>query len=76
MMGGGMHFGMSFGGVLGLVIYAALVVVPFYQLWKRSGHNGWIALLMVVPIVNVVMLYVLAFKPWPALDDTANGEAS
>jgi hypothetical protein len=41
--------------------------VPFYQLWRRTGHNGWIALLMVVPIVNLIMLYVLAFKDWPAV---------
>jgi len=68
-MQGGFHMGMSFGGLIGLVIYAVIVVVPFYQIWKRTGHNGWIALTMVVPIVNVVMLYVLAFKEWPALGD-------
>jgi len=54
-------------GLVGLLIYAAVVVVPFYQLWKRTGHNGWIALLMIIPIVNLVMLYVLAFKDWPAI---------
>jgi len=54
-------------GLVGLLIYAALIVVPFYQLWKRTGHNGWIALLMIIPIVNLVMLYVLAFKDWPAI---------
>ena len=59
--------GAGAGGLIGLLIYAVLVVVPFYQLWKRTGHNGWMALLMLIPIVNVVMLYLLAFKEWPAL---------
>lgn len=59
--------GTGAGGLIGLLIYAVLVVVPFYQLWKRTGHNGWMALLMLIPLVNVVMLYVLAFKDWPAL---------
>ncbi len=54
-------------GPFGLVITAVIVVVPFFQLWKRTGHNGWISLLMLLPIVNIVMLYVLAFKDWPAL---------
>lgn len=50
-----------------LLVYAVIVVVPFYQIWKRTGHNGWIALLMIVPLVNLVLLYVLAFKDWPAI---------
>ncbi|MGB3277655.1 MAG: hypothetical protein WBA92_00530 [Pseudorhodobacter sp.] len=60
---------MGFSGLLMIVVYAAVVVVPFYQLWKRTGHNGWLSLLMLIPLVNLVMLYVLAFKQWPALPD-------
>ncbi len=59
-------------GLLMLLIYGGIIVIPFYQLWKRSGHNGWIALTMLVPIVNLVMLYVLAFKRWPALESSPN----
>ena len=55
-------------GLLMLIIYAAIVVVPFFQLWKRTGHSGWMSLLMLLPIVNLVMLYVLAFKRWPAVE--------
>ena len=52
-----------------LIIYGVIIVAPFYQLWKKSGHNGWISLLMLVPLVNFIMLYVLAFKKWPVLED-------
>jgi len=52
-----------------LIIYGSIIVIPFYQLWKKSGHNGWIALLMLVPFLNFIMLYVLAFKKWPVLED-------
>lgn len=58
---------MGLPGLLILLLYGAIIVVPFYQLWKRTGHNGWISLLMLVPLVNLIMLYVLAFKEWPAL---------
>lgn len=56
-------------GLLMIIVYVAIVIVPFYQLWKRTGHNGWISLLMLIPVVNLIMLYVLAFKEWPALSD-------
>ena len=55
-------------GLIFLLIYVAILVIPFYQLWKRTGHSGWISLLMLVPLVNLVMLYVLAFKAWPIED--------
>jgi len=58
----------GFPGILMLIIYAAVIVVPFFQLWKRTGHSGWISLLMLIPLVNLIMLYVLAFKRWPAVD--------
>ncbi|MDZ4096129.1 MAG: hypothetical protein U1D35_14610 [Paracoccaceae bacterium] len=60
---------MGLPGLLMIVIYAALVVVPFFKLWQRTGHNGWISLLMLIPLVNIVLIYVLAFKSWPALDE-------
>jgi len=66
MMGYGIGFG--YGGIWMVLIYAVVVVVPFFKLWQRTGHNGWISLLMFVPLVNVVMLYYLAFKAWPAVD--------
>lgn len=50
-----------------MLIGGALLLAPFYQLWKRTGHSGWLCLLMLVPLVNLVSLYVLAFKDWPAL---------
>ena len=65
-MGGHGAPGMGFGGLIWIAIMAALVVIPFWQLWSRTGHSGWISLLMVIPLVNIVMLYVLAFKAWPA----------
>ena len=54
-------------GPLHLLIVAALIIVPFWQLFTRAGYSGWLGFLMVVPIVNVLALYFLAFSDWPAL---------
>ncbi len=60
------------GGVFGLVpvlILLALVVIPYWKIWQRTGHSGAWGLLMLVPFVNIISLWVLAFKEWPALRD-------
>jgi len=48
--------------VLGLVL-----IIPFLQLFSKAGFSGWWSLLMIVPIVNLLTLYVLAFSSWPSL---------
>jgi len=58
---------MGFSGFPVMLVFGAIIVVPFFQLWQRTGHSGWMSLLMLIPVVNLIMLYVLAFKEWPAL---------
>lgn len=59
-------FQMGASGPLAMIVVGVIIVLPFYKLWQRTGHNPWISLLMLIPLVNIVMLYVLAFKDWPA----------
>ncbi|WP_417614410.1 hypothetical protein [Oceanisphaera sp.] len=54
-------------GPLMMLVMAALVVVPFWFIFSKAGHSKWLSLLMVVPIVNVILLYFLAFSKWPNL---------
>jgi hypothetical protein len=42
----------------------AIVIVPFWQIFKKAGMSGAMSLLMAIPLVNLVMLYVLAFSDW------------
>lgn len=53
--------------LLGLVVYAVVIAAPHARIWRRSGHSPWWALLMLVPVLNVLALWVLALKPWPAM---------
>ena len=45
----------------------AVIIVPFWQLFSKAGYSGWFSLLMVLPLINLIALYVLAFSDWPAL---------
>ncbi len=54
-------------GPLMMLVIAVLVIVPFWLIFAKAGFSGWLSLLMVVPVANIVMLYVLAFSAWPSL---------
>jgi hypothetical protein len=51
-------------GSFGMLIIATLLVVPFWRICNRLGIPGVTALLIVVPGVNLVFLYWLAFAEW------------
>lgn len=54
-------------GPLMMLVFAALIIVPFWFIFRKAGYSQWLGVLMVVPIVNLVMLYFLAFSDWPRL---------
>ena len=54
--------------LLGVLLGALLfTVIPFWMIFKKAGFHPALALLMIVPLANIVMLFVLAFARWPAL---------
>jgi len=62
-----MMSGMSMGGgPLVMLVFLALIVVPFWFIFKKAGYSPWFSLLMVVPLLNILMLFFLAFSQWPA----------
>ncbi|WP_353623147.1 hypothetical protein [Halospina sp. K52047b] len=42
-----------------------ILVVPFWKLTTRAGYPGPLALLILVPLVNLAFIYFLAFSSWP-----------
>jgi hypothetical protein len=66
--------GISIWQLLIILIYLLAVVTPFWKIFKKAGYSPWLSLLILVPLVNLVMIYFLAFASWPALRKEA-GEA-
>ena len=52
-------------GLFAWLIMMLLIILPFWFIFSKAGHSRWLSLLMVIPIINVVMLYFLAFSTWP-----------
>lgn len=73
MQMGGMQMGamMRMGGWFGahgliLLLWAAVIILPFWKIFSKAGFSGWLSLLLLVPVVNLIVLYVIAFARWPA----------
>jgi hypothetical protein len=50
--------------LIGWAIGLAIIIIPFWQIFKKAGMSAPLSLLMAVPLVNIVMVYVLAFSEW------------
>lgn len=68
MMFGG--YGMGGIGLIWFIIFAALVVIPFWRLLPRFGIPNWVAVFAIIPIGALILLWIMAFK-----DDLSGGSA-
>jgi hypothetical protein len=59
--------GMSLWHWMVLFIVFVLPNLPAPWVMRRAGISGWWWLLFIIPFVNVVWLYVFAFREWPRL---------
>ncbi len=41
-------------------------VVPIWRICTRVGHSPWLSLLILVPLINLIFIYWLAFSKWPS----------
>jgi hypothetical protein len=60
-----MHDGFFGFGWLWLLVWGAIVLVPFWRICERAGYPGPLSLLILVPLVNIGFLYFLGFSRWP-----------
>jgi hypothetical protein len=52
------------GGIVGLAFWI-IFLIAYIKIISRAGYSGWWVLIMFVPIVNIIMLLVFAYKEWP-----------
>ncbi len=56
-----------------MLFWLLLPVFGLFCLWlgfrilKRAGFDGWWTLVLLVPVVNIIMIWIFAFSPWPNL---------
>lgn len=62
------------GHWLGMIIMASVVIIPIWRICQRTGYPGWVSILILVPLVNLGLLYFIAFSDWPADKKGAENE--
>jgi hypothetical protein len=54
-----------FLGILFMLVGAAVVIVPIWKILQRLGYSPYLSLLVVLPFLNIGLLYFIAFTDWP-----------
>jgi len=54
------------GHGLWMFIIAIIVVIPAWRICQRTGYPGWMGILILVPVINLFLLYFIAFSEWPS----------
>lgn len=49
-----------------VLIVLAAILPPYWRITSRSGRPGALSLLILIPLVNFVFLWWLAFSRWPS----------
>jgi len=69
-------FNLGIWHVMALVVFVLVVwafVAVFGRILSRAGYSRWWLLTIVVPLLNLIMLWVFAFADWPVT--RARGQA-
>lgn len=72
MMGNHMFGNHMFGNTmwaghwLWMLVIAVAVVIPVWRICRRTGYPGWMGIMILVPVINLIFLYFMAFADWPA----------
>jgi hypothetical protein len=58
-------FGLGIPELFVLLIIVAVMIIPFWQIFKKAGFSPALSILMIIPLANIVMIFFLAFAAWP-----------
>ena len=49
----------------GTLLFALIFLIPAWKIVSKAGYSGAWSLFALVPVINVIMLWVFAFAKWP-----------
>jgi hypothetical protein len=51
-------------GLMVILVFLPIFVIPYWKIFSKAGFAGALSLLMIIPLVNLIVLYVVAFSEW------------
>ena len=64
-------FGLGLPELLLVMIVAGIPIWITARVASKAGFSRWWSLTTVVPVVNVIVLYLFAYSLWPRIDASA-----
>ena len=61
--------------VISLVI-GIISMLPWFFIYRKAGYHPAMGCLMFIPLVNLIMMFILAFMEWPIERDLKDLRAS
>lgn len=56
-----------------LAFWAIVIALPGWRIAEKAGYRGAWALLLLVPVVNLLAVWAFAFARWPAVQSAKVG---
>lgn len=56
-----------------IIVLALPFIIPALLslgILNKAGYSRWWTLLFLVPLINIIMIWVFAFGKWPALNES------
>jgi hypothetical protein len=47
-----------------VLMASILLLIPYWKIFKKAGFTPVLSILMIVPLVNLVVMYLFAFAHW------------
>ncbi len=54
------------------IILGLFVVLPFWFIFKKAGLSPGLSFIGLIPFGPLILLFMLAFMKWPAVEDRDN----
>jgi uncharacterized membrane protein YhaH (DUF805 family) len=55
----------SFWHGTSLILFWIILLVPLWRIVRKAGYSGAWALVSLIPLVNIIALWIFAFSKWP-----------
>ena len=59
-------------GLVFVFIMLPVVVIPYWKIFSKAGFSGWLSLLILLPLINLIVLYIVAFSEWKTIPKPKN----
>lgn len=49
------------------ILMIPVLILPYWKIFQKAGFAPALSILMVVPLVNLIVIYVVAFSDWKTI---------